>query len=154
MSVDDRDTPLPSGWLPPRAPTHHVSDVAPPRPSGSWPRDPNRPAEPSSAAAVFAIALGASSILLLVVSVGVAFAASMLLSAVSLWVATRLRHAIAAGRPGRESQAKAAVNVALIGLGLAVVAGITWIALSANGVTPQDLQDALEREVERRRDRG
>ena len=97
---DDANTPLPSGWLPPQAPTHHVSDAAPPRPPGSWPRDPNRPAEPSTPAAVFAIAFGASSIVLLVVSVGLSFSVSLMLSATALWIGTRLRHAIAAGRPG------------------------------------------------------
>jgi hypothetical protein len=151
---DDSNDPLPSGWLPPRAPTHHVSEAAPPRPPGSWPREPSRPLEPSSPAAVFAIALGVSSILLLALSLGLAFFGSVLLSAIALMVGTRLRQAIRAGRPGRESQAKAAVIVAWVGLGLAVVAGVTWIALSASGVSPQDLQDALEREVERRRNRG
>ena len=103
---------------------------------------------------MFAIALGASSIVLLVLSVGVAFAVSLVLSALALLLGTRLRHAIAAGRPGRESQARAAVTVAWIGLGLSVVAGVTWLVLSASGMTPQDLQETLEREVERRRNGG
>ena len=103
---------------------------------------------------MFAIALGASSLILLFLSLGLAFFGSMLLSAVALWVGSRLRLAIAAGRPGRDSQARAAITVAWIGLGLSVVAGITWIVLAASGVSPQDLQETLEREVERRRNRG
>jgi hypothetical protein len=154
MSAQDPDKPLPSGWLPPRAPAHHVSDVAPPRAQGTWPRDPARPVEPSTPAAVFAIAIGAASILLLALSAGVAFFVCLILSSGGLMIGSRLRAAIRAGRPGRESQARAAVVVAWIGLALAIVAGITWIVLSANGVSPQDLQDALEREVERRRNRG
>jgi hypothetical protein len=152
--TDDRDTPLPSGWLPPRAPTHHVSDVAPPRPQGTWPRDPSRRVEPSSPAAVFAIALGVASILLLALSAGVAFPISIVLSALAGLMANSLRDAIRAGRPGRESQAQAALMVARLGFGLAVVAMVAWIALWVAGVSPSDLQDALEREVERRRSRS
>jgi uncharacterized membrane protein len=103
---------------------------------------------------VFAIGLAVASILLLLVSVGVAFFGSMVLSAIALLTATRLRHAIQAGRPGRESQARTAVILAWVGLGLAVVAGIVWIILAASGVTPQDLQDTLERQLERQRSRG
>src|SRR3954453_12750363 len=151
---DDRDKPLPSGWLPPQAPAPHVSETPPPRATGTWPRDPAQPVEPSTPAAVFAIAIGASSILLLALTAGLAFFISMVLSAGSLLIGSRLRLAIRAGRPGRESQARAAVTVGWIGLGLAIVAAVTWIALSAGGVSPQDLQDALEREVGRRRNRG
>ena len=46
------------------------------------------------------------------------------------------------------------MTIAWIGLGLSVVAGITWIVLSASGVSPQDLQESLERELERQRNRG
>jgi hypothetical protein len=152
---DDRNTPLPSGWLPPQAPSAHAPSPPPaPRPAGSWPPEPAKPAEPSTPAAVFAIGLGVASILLLVLSVGVGFFGSLVMSAVALLVATRLRHAIQAGRPGRESQARTAVVLAWVGLGLAVIAGITWIILAASGVTPQDLQDTLERQLERQRSRG
>ncbi len=103
---------------------------------------------------MFAIVLGALSMLLLLLSFGLAWPLSMVMSALALSLGTRLRHAIAAGRPGRESQARAAVTVAWISGGLAVVAGITWIVLAANGVSPQDLQETLERELERQRNRG
>ena len=153
--MPDPDRQLPSGWLPPKAPTQHTSPPGPPRPQGTWPRDPGRPLEPSSPAAVFAIGLGVASLVLLVLSLGLAFFGSMVLSAIALLTGNRLLQAIRAGaRPGRVSQARAAVIVAWIGLGFAVVAGITWIVLSANGVTPQELQEALEREVERQRTRG
>ena len=153
--MPDPDHQLPSGWLPPKAPSRHTAPSPPSSPQGAWPRDPAKPREPSSPAAVFAISLGVASLLLLVLSLGLAFFGSVVLSAVALMIANRLLHAIRLGaRPGRESQAKAAVIVAWIGLGFAVVAGITWIVLSANGVSPQDLQEALEREVERQRNRG
>jgi hypothetical protein len=127
---------------------------APPRPPGAWPRDPAQAAEPSSPAAVLSIGVSAVAILLLVLSLGLAFFISGLLSAGGLLAAVRLRRRIRAGAPGRESQARAAVVVASIGLGLAFAAGVAWIILSASGVSPQDLQDALQREVERRRASG
>ena len=100
---------------------------------------------------MFAIALGAFSLLLLAASAGLAFFGSLVMSAVALMVGTQLRQAIMAGRPGREGQARAAVIVAWIGVGLSVIAGVAWVVLWANGFTADDLRTALE---ELRRDRG
>ena len=150
----DPERPLPSGWLPPKAPAQHTPPSAPPAPGPAWPREPSKPTEPSSPAAVFAISLGVASILLTALSLGLAFFGSIVLSAIALMIAGRLRQAIRAGRPGRESQARAGMIVAWIGLGLGIVAGVVWIVLAASGVTPQEVQEMLEREVERQRNRG
>ena len=149
----DPDTPLPSGWLPPKPPTQRAQRPAPQH-ADAWRRHSPRPAEPSSPAAVFALVVGIASIVLTMLTLGLAFALSVLLSALSLLIATRLRHAIRAGRPGREGQAKAAVVVGWIGLVLGAVAAVVWIGLSLAGVTPQEVQDLLQREVERQRARG
>jgi hypothetical protein len=148
MGADDAETPLPSGWLPPRPGT--PEQAPPPRPPDAWPREPAQSVEPSSRAVVFAIGIGVFSLLVLLMSLGRAFYGSLLLSAVALVVSTRLRQAIlAGGRPGRESQARAAVIVAWIGVALAILAGIMWVVLWANGVTFEDVQDAIERARDR-----
>jgi hypothetical protein len=139
------------GWTAPRAPVHHTGTGAPPRQPGAWPRDPAQAAQPSSPAAVISIAMSSVAILLLLLSLGLAFFISGLLSASALMSGVRVRKRIRAGAPGRDSQARAAVTVASVGLGLAFVAGLVWIILSASGVSPQDVQDALQRELERRR---
>ena len=88
---------------------------------------------------------------MLLFSVGVAFLVSLLLSASALFVGARAKEAIQAGRPGRLGQARAAMTVGKIGFGLAILAGVVWLVLVANDVTPQDLQDALEKAVRNRR---
>jgi hypothetical protein len=45
------------------------------------------------------------------------------------------------------------VIVAAVGLGLSGIAALVWLILASNGITPQDLQDALQREAERLRNR-
>jgi hypothetical protein len=137
--LKDSDDPLQSGWLPPRPP-----DNKPEPARGSWPPPPRPSTGPSSPALVFAIALGALSLLLLAASAGLMFFLTLLLSALALLVATQLRTAILAGRPGRETQARAAVIVAWIGVGLSVLAGVAWVVLWANGYTADDLRQALE----------
>ena len=123
-------------WLPPKPPVHFPG----PRPLGEPPRPP-APPEPSSPLAIAGIALGAVSLLLLVFSFGAAFFAAALVSLMGL----------GAGRRATGRQARMAVRVAAIGLALAFVAGVVWMILDANGVSPQDLQDALQGRLRRHR---
>jgi hypothetical protein len=159
----DDERPVRPGFLPPKAPGG----------VGPWPARPPQPAEPppyvppdrpvfttahsvtgpSSPMAVAGTALGAASLLLLFLSAGLGYYLCGLISLVALALGTTARRRIRAGQPGREGQAKAAVTVASIGLGLALVAAIAWAILSHAGFGPddlrqwlQDLQDRLRRQ--------
>lgn len=171
------EEPLPSGWLPPKppdlpptpagrperpggaggwaqphAPAHPTSPAAPPRGQGEWPRPVDRrPAEPSSPLAVGAIAVGAAGLLLLVLSAGASYTITIGLSLLALLLGRQARKRLDAGEPGRPGQARAAIVVAAVGIGLAGLAALVWIVLSFYDITPSDLQDWLEREAERLR---
>jgi hypothetical protein len=155
------DEPLPSGWLPPRPPPHWPAPSprrAPSRPSTESPTPPTTPAprqprQPSSPVALAGIASGSAGLLLLVFSAGISFPFTIGLSLVALMLGTVARRRLEAGAPGRPGQARAAVVVGAVGLGLAAVAAVVWMILAANGITPQDLQDSLQREAERLRGR-
>src|SRR5438128_1643690 len=99
-STMSSEEPLPSGWLPPRAPVHPTSPEAPPRPTGDWPPvggtggwpGPPQPAQaPSSPLAASAIAVGSVSILLLVFSAGISYAMSLVLGLVSFTLARQVQ---------------------------------------------------------------
>ena len=149
------DDPLPSGWLPPRAPAHPTSPEAPTGPRGDWPPRPPRPGResapqpPSSPLAVSSIALGAAAILLLVFTAGVSYGLSLALAVVAFALARQAQRRAQRGGTVRPRQARAAVRLAAIALGLAGLAALTWAVLAANGITPQDLQDWLQREAHR-----
>ena len=84
-------------------------------------------------------------------SIGVGFFFSLLMSALALALGHRVRQVIAATGHGRPGQARAALVVGAVGFALAVVAGIVWVILQANGFTPQDLQHELEQRLQQRR---
>ncbi len=125
-------------WLPPQAPTH-PPDTALPRAPGAMPR-PARPAVPSSPGSVAGVGLGSASVLVTLFSVGTSFALSAAFAAAALHL-------------GRRTGRRAAVVLGAAGLALACVAGVTWMVLAANGITPQDLQSSLLRALERARAR-
>src|SRR3954447_15485217 len=130
-------------WLPPKPPTHFTGAV-PQRPLGEPQRPAPEPDPPSSPLAISGIALASGSLLLLLFSLGAMFFASALLALGGLSAGRHAGRRIAAGVPGRPSQARAAITLAGVGLALAFVAGIVWMILDANGVSPEDLQKTLE----------
>ena len=156
MVSDDRE--IRPGWLPPKAPplAPWGAPQAPARPTfvTAGARAERDPAQPSSPFAVIAIVMSVLSLVMLVLSVGVAWGVSSLLSLVALGLALSARQRLRAGLPGRESQVRTAFVFALVGLVFAAVAAAIWLGLQSNGITPQDLQDWLERELEQRREKS
>lgn len=156
------EEPLPSGWLPPRPPGEARPPAWPP-PSGppaksrpQWtPGAPYAPVQrpPSSPVAVAGIVVGAAGMLVLLLSAGVGYPLAGVMALLAIGLGVRAQGRIRAGTPGRPGQARTAIVVGAIGLGLALAAAVVWLVLSANGTTPQDLQQALERELERQRSR-
>ncbi len=152
------EEPLPGGWLPPKPPAHPTSPAAPQRVRGTWPPPEPRgrpvPPGPSSRTAVSGIVCAIAAIALLALSAGVWFPVTITLSLIALLLGTTAQKRIAAGTPGRPGQAKLAVRLARVGLGLAALAAITWGVLAfAFDYTPTDLQEALKRQQERLQDR-
>jgi hypothetical protein len=152
------EEPLPDGWLPPRAPAHPTSPEAPQRTRGAWPPPAGRPPAPrlepeppSSPLLVAAIVISVAAVVLLVVSAGLSFLVSIVLGLVGFLMARQGQRRAQAGQAIRPGQARAAVLTSAIALGLAGLAALVWIVLSANGISPSDLQDALQREADRLR---
>jgi hypothetical protein len=139
---------LPGGWLPPQPP-----GVPQPRePEPAPPKAPTfvrGPAETgTNGLAIAALVCAVSSIGLLLLSLGLAFPFSLPL-AISGWIcAARARVDV---RPG---QRKAARVLAIAAVALSVLAAITWIVLISAGITPEELQQSLENELERQRRTG
>jgi MFS family permease len=103
------------------------------------PRPPAKPATAKrSPRETTAIGLGSVSIVLLALTVGVSFFVSIVMSSFALWL-------------GRRTGRRAAIVVAVIGLVLGAVAAITWSILVGQGITPQDLQDSLQRSLDHAR---
>ncbi|MEA2167522.1 MAG: hypothetical protein QOF76_822 [Solirubrobacteraceae bacterium] len=127
-------------WLPPQAPTH-PPDGALPRATGALPRPPRAEAGPRrSVRETISLGLGSVSIVLLVMTVGVSFFISLLMSSLAMWM-------------GKQTGRRAAVVVGLVGVVIAGIAAITWTILYSQGITPQDLQDSLQRSLDRARAR-
>lgn len=150
---DDRE--IRPGWLPPKAPVTAPTQVpaqsaVPGRPAFVQAKARSKTDAPTSPLAVTAIVMSSISLALLVVSVGVGWGICSLLSVVSLGLALTARQRLRAGQPGREGQVRTAVLLSVVGLVLAATAAAVWLGLESNGVTPQDLQNWLERQLERR----
>ena len=147
---DDRE--IRPGWLPPKAPS--MADAgrpaAPQRPVFVSAR-PRAAAGPSSPLALTGIVMSAISLVFLVISIGVAWGVCTLLALMGMAFALTARQRVRAGLPGRESQVRTAIVFSSVALALSAVAAAVWLGLESNGITPQDLQDWLERELERRR---
>jgi hypothetical protein len=143
-------------WLPPRPPEFPDADAQPPprapEPPAPAPpprapvrRPPRTVAQPSSPLALGGLSAASVGVILLVLTAGLSYWFSLVLGLVGLVMGRRAQRRIAAGGPGRPGQARAAVIMGLVGIGLAGVAAVVWIILSANGVTPGDLIRALRR---------
>src|SRR4051794_14167550 len=155
------DEPLPNGWLPPRPPAHLPPPTPRPGPAtrrGDWPpvppqdRGPSRPSQPpSSPVALAGIVASASGLLLLVLSAGISFAFTIGLALIGLLFGSQAKRRLEAGEPLRASQVRAAMVLARVVLGLAALAAVVWMVLAANGITPSDLEQALERTARRMR---
>src|SRR4051794_28280264 len=158
------DEPLPNGWLPPKPSSQLPPRPAPPappdRPRGNWPppartggpgqrRQPPAARPPSSPVALAGIVASGSGLVLLVISAGISFAFTIALAIVGLLFASQAKRRMDAGEPMRESQVRAAVVLARVALGLAALAAVVWMVLAANGITPSDLEQTLERQAER-----
>jgi hypothetical protein len=157
----------PSGWLPPSAPGAGPPprfDVQPEQPA------PVRP-EPTSAAptfvragaggrdernraAVWAVVLGTSALVLLVLSLGSLFMLTLPCSVAAWVLAGRARKQVESGATARgEGQAAAALWLGRIGVIAGVAAMVVFVALVASGFDFEEFRDDLERELDRRRER-
>jgi hypothetical protein len=139
-------------FAPPEPPRHTAPPAAPPAQPGATFVKPQT--GPANALAITSLVLSISSLVLLVLSVGVSFTISLPLSAGAWLCAVRAKRALRDGRAhGGEGQAKAGLVLAIVGVALSVVAMIVWIALIASGFSVEELRDNLERELERQRQR-
>jgi hypothetical protein len=173
------DPPSSSGsWLPPQAPGGRPAprfDVEP-APRFAPPQAPQPPAPaaqqtppaqpasrstfvkpqsaPANGLAIASLVLSISSLVLLVLSIGVSFTFSLPLSAAAWVCAIKAKRALRDGRAhSGQGQAQTGLVLAMVGVALSVAAMIVWIALIASGFSIEDLRESLERELERQRDR-
>jgi hypothetical protein len=140
---------LPGGWLPPRPPSA-ADEPAPPEPHAPVFVQPDRSAAAggTNGLAIAALVCGIASLGLLVLSLGLSFALSLPLGGAGWVCAARARRDV---QPG---QRKAGLILAVAAVALSVLAAVVWIALIAAGFSVQDLQDNLQRELERQRRAG
>jgi hypothetical protein len=154
-------------WLPPTAPGANPPprfDAPQEQPAPVRPEPP--PAAPTfvrapaagpgerNTAAVWAISLGITGLLLLVLSLGSLFLVALPFS-IGAWVlAARARKHIDSGATSQgEGQAVAALWLARIGVIAGVAAMVVFIVLLASGFDFEQLRDDLERELDERRER-
>jgi hypothetical protein len=161
-----------SSWLPPSAPggrepprfEMQPDDDEPTPPPQPEPRPEPAPAQPpifvahtrpragSNGLAVTALILGIVGVGLLLLSAGLGFVIALPCS-IAAWICgAQARNRIAAteGQAGH-GQAHAAYILGVMGVVLGVIAMIGWLIAIAAGVSPAELQEQLERELERQR---
>ena len=95
--------------------------------------------------------LGSIALVLLLFSLGLGYPVCGLLSLGALLLGLSTRRRIRATGTGRPGQARAAVLIGGIGLGLSIIAALVWAGLDASGYQPEDLQRWLEDQLEQRR---
>ena len=144
---------LPGGWLPPRPPGGAPEpEPEPPPPERRGPvfvqPDGRQAAGERNGLAIAALVCAIASLALLVLSLGLSFALSLPLAGAAWVCAARARPDV---QPG---QRRAGLILAMVAVGLSVLAAVVWIVLVAAGVSVQDLQDNLQRELERQRRAG
>jgi hypothetical protein len=139
---------LPGGWLPPRPPG--ATEEPPPerRPPVFVRPDGRQASGERNGLAIAALVCAVASLALLVLSLGLSFALSLPLAGAGWVCAAKARPDVAPG------QRRAGLILAMVAVGLSVLAAVVWIALVAAGVSVQDLQDNLQRELERQRRAG
>jgi hypothetical protein len=163
------------GWLPPTAPGAKPPprfDAPPeryappePPPQQQQPQQP-QPAGPTfvrsgpgaaatktNRAALWAIWLGITGMVLLVLSLGSLFPVTLPLSAAAWVLARKARGQIESGTTTQgDGQATAALWLGRIGVIAGVAALVVFVALIASGVDLEQLRDDLERELDERRE--
>jgi len=157
------------GWLPPTAP----GAKPPPRfdeapdPAPAAPPEPQPPSAaptfvlPSAAgrgqrnrSALWAMTLGITGLVLLVLSLGTLFILTLPCSIAAWALGRRARTQIESGTSGQgEGQATAALWLGRIGVIAGIAAMVVFIALVASGFDIEQFRDDLERELEQRRER-
>ena len=146
------------GWLPPRAPGAHP----PPRfdtpaqepPPAPEPRFVPAPPGERNRAAVWALTLGITGLVGLLISFGALFLFTLPCSIAAWILGARARRLIAGGVTTQgEGQATAALWLGRIGVIVGVAAMVAFIVLIASGVDLEQLRDDLQRELDRRRER-
>jgi hypothetical protein len=144
------DPQLPGGWLPPRPPGAEPHAPRGPEPPAPVFVQPDRTAAQggTNGLAIAALVCAISSLALLVLSLGLSFALSLPLAGAGWICAAKARPDV---QPG---QRKAGLVLAIAAVALSVLAAIVWVALVAAGFSVQDLQDNLQRELERQRRAG
>jgi hypothetical protein len=125
---------LPGGWLPPKPP--EAPQPPPQRPVFVTER-PQRP--PANGLSIAALVCSIASLALLALSLGLSFFFSLVLG-IAGWVC--------AARSGQSGGGK---TLAMVAVGLSVVAALVWLALFLAGFTPEELQRELEDYLERQR---
>jgi hypothetical protein len=142
---------LPGGWLPPRPPDGAPGSEPPP-PEPHTPvfvqPDGRPPAGGRNGLAIAALVCAISSLGLLVLSLGLSFALSLPLAGAGWICAAKARPDV------QPRQRKAGLVLAIAAVALSVLAAVVWIALIAAGFSVQELQDNLQRELERQRRAG
>jgi hypothetical protein len=153
------------GWLPPTAPGANppprfdapAEQPAPPAPPPSGPtfvRPTPPPPGERNATAGWAMALGISGLLLVVLSLGSLFILTLPLSGAAWALARKAQRRIESGETSQgEGQATAALWLGRIGVIAGVAALVVFIVLIASGVDLEQLRDDLERELDERRER-
>ncbi|MFL6004866.1 MAG: hypothetical protein ACJ744_01325 [Gaiellaceae bacterium] len=142
---------LPGGWLPPRPPDGAPgSEPGPPEPHTPVFVQPDgrAPAGGRNGLAIAALVCAISSLALLVLSLGLSFALSLPLAGAGWICAAKARPDV------QPRQRKAGLVLAIAAVALSVLAAVVWIALIAAGFSVQELQDNLQRELERQRRAG
>ena len=141
--------PIPGGWLPPQPPSDPRPQEPPQAPERQVPVFVRASKETgTNGLAVAALVCAISSLCLLLLSLGLSFAFSLPLG-IGGWVC-----AARAARDVRPGQRKAGLVLSIAAVALSVTAAVVWIVLIAAGFSVEELQQNLERELERQRRTG
>jgi hypothetical protein len=161
------DEGAPSGWQPPRAPSGWqppaaAREAAPPAPAGpggaAAPPRAQGPGRHGAAAtpnttAVWALVLGITGLVLLLLSFGTLFLLTLPCSAAAWALARRAAARVERGETGHGlGQATAALWLGRIGVVAGVAAMVAFIALTLSGFDFEAFREDLERDLERRRE--
>jgi hypothetical protein len=138
---------LPGGWLPPQPPGEHQPQSREPEPPAPVSARPAAE-EGSNGLAIAALVCAGASLVLLVLSLGLSFAFSLPLG-IAAWVC-----AAKAPRDVRPGQRRLGLTLAIAAVALSAIAAIVWLALIAAGFSVEELQQNLQDELQRQRQRG
>jgi hypothetical protein len=152
------------GWLPPTAPgakppprfdVPQEQPASEPQPAApTFARTDTAAPKERNGAAVWAMSLGITGLVLLVLSFGSLFLITLPFSAAAWALAGRARRQIESGATSQgEGQATAALWLGRIGVIAGVAAMVVFIVLLASGVDFEQLRDDLQRELDERRER-